>query len=95
MSWNRLPRRIGQLRLGDLSPKQKEQLAIAKGLDVIDARVHKSGIGHGYFHSSPAVSSDLILIFRDNRNPGKENGRPLTLKATNFWVIQDDYPVFE
>ena len=88
-------RRFGQLRLEDLNARQQEQLAIMEGLDVIDARVRKSGVGHGYFHSSPAVSSDLILIFRDDRDPGAENGRPLILKAPNFWVIQDDYPVFE
>ena len=49
-------------------------------------------VGHSYFYTSPAVSSDLILLLRDNRDPGSSNGRPLIQLGNNFWQIQDGYP---
>ena len=55
----------------------------------------RGGVGHGYFHASPAVSSDLILLLRDDLDPGADHGRPLVQKAQNFWELADDYPVFE
>ena len=51
-------------------------------------------IGHSYFYSNPAVSSDVILILRDNFDPGAENGRPLIKMGPSLWSITDDYPVF-
>jgi hypothetical protein len=38
------------------------------------------------------VSSDLILLLRDNRGPGAENGRPLIKRQESFWEIDDMYP---
>ena len=50
--------------------------------------------GHTYFCLNRAVSSDLILILRDNLDPGTENGRPLKRRKGGFWEIHDDYPKF-
>ena len=49
---------------------------------------------HSYFRTNPAVSSDLILMIRDNRDPGAENGRPLIEidRGLNYWKIKDGYP---
>lgn len=57
----------------------------------VEALVDTGFLGHSYFHNSPAVSSDLILILRDNRSPGAEHGRPLKERMTNFYEIRDDY----
>jgi hypothetical protein len=46
---------------------------------------------HRCFHTSPAVSSDLILILRDSRGPGAANGRPLIRRSDSFWEIRDNY----
>ena len=70
-------------------------MAEQTNLNLIDARVKTGFIGHGYFHSNPAVSSDLILILRDDLDPGVENGRPLKKQATNFWEIHPGYPHFD
>ena len=49
-------------------------------------------IGHSYFYSHPAALSDLILILRDNRQPGEANGRPLVQLSPGFWRLDDGYP---
>jgi hypothetical protein len=60
---------------------------------IIDARISNPGaFGHDYFHSNPAVSSDLILMMRYHLLPGAENGRPLRVTKNGFWTIDDDYP---
>ena len=48
---------------------------------------------HFYFYGHPAISSDLILLLRDNRGPGADNGRPLADEAGGLWRIDEDYPV--
>ena len=60
---------------------------------IVDSRVSGTGfISHDYFHSNPAVSSDLILLLRYHRLPGAENGRPLGHEESGFWFINDSYP---
>jgi esterase/lipase superfamily enzyme len=85
-------RRLGQLRYADLSPKQRASLAATPQLQIIDAQVSAGFLGHDYFFSSPAVSSDLILLMRDDRNAGAENGRPLIKRQESYWEIRDEYP---
>ncbi len=85
-------RRIGQLRWSDLTPEQRKGLEAVSQMQVIDARVNTGFLGHSYFHTSPAVSSDVILLLRDNRGPGAENGRPLIKRQNSFWEIDDSYP---
>jgi esterase/lipase superfamily enzyme len=84
-------RRIGQLRWTDLTPEQRKALEAISQMQIIDARVNTGFLGHSYFHESPAVSSDLILLLRDNRGPGAENGRPLIKRQESFWEIDDKY----
>jgi hypothetical protein len=38
------------------------------------------------------VSSDLILLLRDNRDPGADNGRTLSSQGANFWLLEEGYP---
>lgn len=87
-------RRIGQLVTTDLTATQKRVASMLSDLHVVNANIRPSLVGHGYFHSNPAVSSDLILILRDNRDPGVEHGRPLINKTTNFWELNDNYPEY-
>ena len=85
-------RRIGQLRWTDLTPEQRKGLESVSQMQIIDARVNTGFLGHSYFHASPAVSSDLILLLRDNRAPGAATGRPLIKRQDSFWEIVDTYP---
>lgn len=85
--------RLGQSHVGDKTPRRAELLRNLPDIQFIDARVAGSGSGsHFYFYEHPAVSSDLILLLRDNRSPGVKNGRPLASEADGLWRIDQNYP---
>jgi esterase/lipase superfamily enzyme len=85
--------RLGQSHVGDRTPRRTELLKHLPGIQFIDAGVAGFMNGsHFYFYGHPAVSSDLILLLRDNHGPGAENGRPLAIEADGFWRIDQDYP---
>lgn len=85
-------RRLGQLQASDLTPEQRKALESLSQLQLIDVQVITNWLGHNYFYADPAVSSDVILLLRDNRGPGPENGRPMIKRHDNFWEIRDGYP---
>jgi esterase/lipase superfamily enzyme len=86
--------RLGAVRSDMFSPDEMQILRDSKTVQFIDARVSGTGfISHDYFHSNPAVSSDLILVLRYKRKPGAENGRPLQTEPDSaIWMIKDGYP---
>ena len=47
--------------------------------------------GHSYFRNAPTVSSDVVLMLRDDRDPGTPE-RPLEYIGLNFWRIPPGYP---
>jgi esterase/lipase superfamily enzyme len=47
--------------------------------------------GHSYFRDALSVSSDLVLMLRDDIDAG-EPGRPLEHVGLKFWRIPADYP---
>ena len=85
-------RRLGQVRLEDLSERQRKGLKTQSKAHFVSANVKSDGSGHGYFHTNSAASSDLILLLRDNLDPGAANGRPLIKLQHGFWELTDDYP---
>jgi esterase/lipase superfamily enzyme len=48
-------------------------------------------VGHGYFSSNGAVSSDLITLINTGARAGSPQ-RPLIQKGPIYWVIEDGYP---
>jgi esterase/lipase superfamily enzyme len=85
--------RAGKLRSDMFSPEELRALRGMKTVQIVDARIAKAGaFGHDYFHSSPAVSSDLIMLMRYHLQPGEENGRPLGTDGQGFWIIDNEYP---
>ena len=85
--------RLGKIRSDVFSKEELEGLRANKSVQVIDARISEAGaFGHDYFHSSPAVSSDLILAIRYGLQAGAESGRPLKHQEHGFWEIDDKYP---
>ncbi|MHC4947325.1 MAG: alpha/beta hydrolase, partial [Planctomycetota bacterium] len=85
--------RLGRIRADDLTPEQQARLVEAEHVQVIDVRVRGDFFGHAYFVTNPAVLSDLILVIRDGRRAGAENGRPLERLNNVFWSLDDDYLV--
>jgi len=89
---------LGMTRLGRVRPRDLPQEALTVLRDsgtvqVVDTYDVSTGfLGHDDFFWSPAVSSDLMLVLRDHRKPGAENGRPLGVEAAGFWCIGTDYP---
>jgi hypothetical protein len=47
--------------------------------------------GHSYFRNAPAVSSDVIIMLRDDLDPGAP-GRPLEYLGAKFWRVPPGYP---
>jgi esterase/lipase superfamily enzyme len=86
-------RRLGQLNADLFTPEELAMLRASNKMQIIDARVSDPGdFGHDYFHSNPAVSSDLILLLRYDLAPGPQNGRPLRIERKGFWEVDDNYP---
>jgi esterase/lipase superfamily enzyme len=86
--------RLGDMNLnsGVFSPAEVDFMRKVGSPQIIDCQILAAGFGHDYFHSNPAVSSDLILLMRYHCKPGAENGRPLEVSTGGFWLIKDGYP---
>ncbi|MCE9589399.1 MAG: alpha/beta hydrolase [Planctomycetes bacterium] len=85
-------RRLGRLALGDLDNELASGAEKHPILNIVDVRARTDRRGHGYFLSSPAALSDLILVLRDRKAPGAANGRPLIDEPGGFWQLRDGYP---
>jgi len=85
-------RRLGVLRPEDLTPLQQDAIAGARNMNVIDVQGKAGFLSHGYFHENPAASSDLLLLLRENCDPGPDGPRPLEPVVNGFWRLKRDYP---
>jgi len=93
--------RIGTLGLDDRDETIKDRmeydrrkhsrtnLAIVKFEGAVDSQL--DSYGHSYFRIAPAVSSDLVLLLRDDLDPGTP-GRPLEPIGLQLWRIPPAYP---
>jgi len=90
--------RVGNVSPDILSPETKAILS--KGYKTFafinfQSDVDKSdiggGFGHSYFRNATTVSSDLVLMLRDDLDPGTP-GRPLESLGYTFWRIPPGYP---
>lgn len=87
-------KRVGRIVEEDLTEVQKQRAGVKTmaGSAFVSSQFKAGIIGHSYFYSHPAGLSDLILILRDNRDPGEANGRPLVPSSPGFWRLDEDYP---
>jgi esterase/lipase superfamily enzyme len=83
-------RRLGQVRSRDFTEAQRRTMRRLNAVQIIDARVKTDFLGHGYFHSNPAVSSDLLQLLREDCDPGS-SCRPMEREDDLFWKITDNY----
>lgn len=85
-------RRIGTVQAADLTPEAMAFLDESARTDFVNNRGKTGFIGHGYWHSNPAVSSDLVMVLRFDAPPGAEHGRPLgNAGSPHFWYVDDSY----
>ena len=91
--------RIGNFRTEDITNYQRHGMAFYNAPDfaIVQFLEASDGIGsqgdsygHSYFRNAPAVSSDLVLMLRDDIDPGTP-GRPLEHIDYNYWSIPADY----
>lgn len=91
--------RIGNLNWENMSDIGKR--AIERGnanLSLINfkslSEINKGKVdryGHSYFRTAPSVSSDLIIMLRDDLDRG-DPGRPLKNLGHKFWEVPPGYP---
>jgi esterase/lipase superfamily enzyme len=56
-----------------------------------DALFTGENYGHSYFRDAPTVASDVVLMLRDDLDPGAP-GRPLVPLGPHFWSVPPGYP---
>ena len=85
----RSQRRLGRIRVDDLTGHMREFLAEADYIDVIQAPSGRVDfLGHQYFTNHPAVSSDLIGLIRYGLGP-RDPGRALSaVEPPIIWKIE-------
>lgn len=83
--------RVGNLTPDEFSADARRKLSQLKSFYLIDCKVSGFSGSHDYAFAHPAVVSDLILLLRDNRNPGADSGRPLAAPHEGIWEIHNDY----
>jgi esterase/lipase superfamily enzyme len=87
--------RLGTLSEETIKPGGKRILADLTTIQLVRCDVSGFGTSHDYPFTDPAALSDLILVLRDRRQPGKENGRPLIHLGGAFWMLDNNYKVTE
>jgi len=74
-----------------LTEKQMAAVRDNSSIEMIEFIGKSDLVGHGYFSSSTAVSSDLITLINTGAEAGSPE-RPLVQKGAIYWVIDDGYP---
>jgi len=91
--------RIGNLSVEDMTDEARtvmersnSNLYIINFMSSTDkSDSNADSFGHSYFRNAPTVSSDLILMLRDDLDPGPP-GRPLEHLGGYFWRVPPGYP---
>lgn len=82
--------RFGRLLSGDVNENEKNIFTAAGNVQLINVPKSKGFIGHDYFKSNPAVSSDIIQLVKYKARPGTTL-RPLESFGDNFWGLDKNY----
>ncbi|MCG8592268.1 MAG: alpha/beta hydrolase [Proteobacteria bacterium] len=85
--------RFGRLQASDLGERERAIFREVTNVNIINVpnQIVGSFLGHSYFRTSPAASSDLILLLRGGAPPGSPE-RPLRHHELNFWELEPGYP---
>jgi esterase/lipase superfamily enzyme len=86
---------LGQEQLAGATLAQVEystaNIAFVNFESAVDAMFTGADYGHSYFRDAPTVASDLVLMLRDDLDPGTP-GRPLKPLGPHFWRVPPGYP---
>jgi esterase/lipase superfamily enzyme len=91
--------RVGNVRIEDMTETAKATMErsnanfyiinFMSSTDKSDSNA--DSFGHSYFRNAPTVSSDLVLMLREDIDPGPP-GRPLKHLGYYFWEVPPGYP---
>lgn len=82
--------RLGELKEFEFPTGVPEAALKGPQLQIVQCQVKLTGTYEAW-STHPGVLSDLILVLRDHKDPGEENGRPMKRQQNMFWVITDEY----
>jgi len=82
--------RFGRVKSLDIGLNERNIFERLGNVSLIKVPKSDTEFGHDYFHSNPAVSSDIIRIIQTQAKPGTKS-RPLTLIENNFWSLPENY----
>jgi esterase/lipase superfamily enzyme len=86
---------LGQEQLAGATLAQVEystaNIAFVNFESAVDAMFTGADYGHSYFRDAPTVASDVVLMLRDDLDPGTP-GRPLKPLGPHFWRVPPGYP---
>jgi len=83
--------RLGTLAMAGVRPAGQKLLAELGTVQLVQCDVSGFSTTHDYIFNHPAALSDLILVLRDVRDPGEQNGRPLKHLGGAFWQLDNNY----
>jgi esterase/lipase superfamily enzyme len=90
--WLQSDRSLGDVQLEEFTEDELQMLEDVGSYDIVESKVRSSFLGHGYYHSNPAVSADLILVLRYGAKAGSDQ-RPLKHLTAKYWVLDiEAYP---
>ena len=78
----------------ELNEEQMASIRDNSSIDFVEYVGKGDSVGHGYFSSSIAVSSDLIMLINTGAKAGSPE-RPLIQKSGIYWVLDDGYPFID
>jgi esterase/lipase superfamily enzyme len=82
--------RLGSVDPSLARPGVMDKLAKLPSMQIVLTEVSGFSTSHAYVFSNPAALSDLVVVLRDGKMPGVENGRPMT-RGHGFWSLNDTY----
>lgn len=87
--------RVGHMDSGEvrakLNQEQIEYIGEHSSVKLIEFKGKSDKVGHSYFSSNGAVSSDLITLINTGARAGSPE-RPMKHMSAIYWVIEDGYP---
>ena len=84
--------RLGIIKPEDVPESSATVIKNMKNVDLIYVPFKINFLNHSYFLDNPAVSSDIILLLRDDVKAGHDK-RPLEKHKSGIWLIHETYPL--
>jgi esterase/lipase superfamily enzyme len=82
--------KLADLKDSEFPPGLPEAALKPPQLQIVLCQIRQTNT-YDALSAHPGVLSDVILVLRDHKDPGAENGRPLGRQQNMFWTLTDEY----